>query len=127
MFYTSSDKELNLVLNGKVLGKIRYNSSYNYQEKTARPFTRPKLRMIEQVGRVDYTYLNNFISKSLNDYYQKMLQDTNLTTRNEKIKEYQELYFLWQKITQAIKIHDSNVSSYYDDLVYRLYLNGYRN
>ena len=42
------------------------------------------------------------------------------------MKEYNELYILWYTITQAKNTQNPNLNSYYDDLVYRLYLLGYK-
>ena len=64
--------------------------------------------------------------KSLNDIYAHLNEGKDPELKRQKIVEYQELYALWQKIAVARQNNDLNISSYYDDLVYRLYLKGYQ-
>ena len=66
------------------------------------------------------------IRKSLNDIYAHLNEGKDLKLKRQKIVEYQELYALWQKVVMARQNNDLNISSYYDDLVYRLYLKGYQ-
>ena len=57
---------------------------------------------------------------SARDVYKRQGKDQEVI--RQKIVEYQELYALWQKIAVARENNDLQISSYYDDLLYRLYL-----
>ena len=92
-----------------------------------RPFIHNGARSIISIGRVNYELLDSFIVNSLNNYYQNMNLTKNEETRKMQVANYQELYDLWQKVAIAKSNNDQNLNSYYDDLVYRLYLLGYRN
>ena len=71
-------------------------------------------------GEVNYKYENNtLVCVGCNE-------GKDLELRRKNAIEYQELYTLWQKIAEAKQNNDLNLNSYYDDLVYRLYLKGYR-
>ena len=126
MFQSSELKVLQLFDSNRFCGMIRYNPFIRYKTETTRPFIRNGKREILSIGRVNYAYLDNFIMKSLNDIYTHLNEGKDPELKRQKIVEYQELYALWQKITVAKQNNDLNISSYYDDLVYRLYLKGYQ-
>ena len=65
--------------------------------------------------------------QSLNDFYKHLNEGKDENLIRQRISEYQELYRLWQVILTAKQNGDININSYYDDLIYRLYLNGYKN
>ena len=126
MFQSSELKVLQLFDGNRFCGMISYNPFIRYKTETTRPFVRNGKREILSIGRVNYAYLDNFIMKSLNDIYAHLNEGKDPELKRQKIVEYQELYALWQKITVARQNNDLNISSYYDDLVYRLYLKGYQ-
>lgn len=127
MFQTSELKEYQLFDNQTFKGIVRYNPIIKQKMPTTRPFVRTNLRNVQSIGRVNFEYLDQFITKALNEIYAHLNdnKDRDLTIKN--IKEYQELYSLWQKVVVARKNNDLNVNSYYDDILYRLYLKGYKN
>lgn len=127
MFGTTDLKVYNLIDNNKYSGIVHYNPHFSFGKTTTRPFIRCKLRIIQTIGRVNYELLDQFIITSLNDYYNKLLNIKDTNARVKATEEYQQLYFLWQTIFQAKQNSDPKLNSYYDDLVYRLYLLGYRN
>ena len=107
MFQTSELKE-NQLFDGNVFkGLVFYNPKVSYLVNTARPFIRAPRRIVESI----YAHIN---------------EGKDLELRRKNAIEYQELYTLWQKIAEAKQNNDLNLNSYYDDLVYRLYLKGYR-
>ena len=126
MFQSSELKVLQLFDGNRFCGMIRYNPFIHYKTETTRPFVRNGKREILSIGRVNYAYLDNFIMKSLNDIYAHLNEGKDPELKRQKIVEYQELYALWQKVVMARQNNDLNISSYYDDLVYRLYLKGYQ-
>ena len=126
MFQTSELKE-NQLFDGNVFkGLVFYNPKVSYLVNTTRPFIRTPKRIVESIGRVNYQYLDQFVMKAMNVIYAHINEGKDLELRRKKIIEYQELYTLWQKIAVAKQNNDLNLNSYYDDLVYRLYLKGYR-
>ncbi len=127
MFQSSELKVFQFFDSNRFLGIIRYNPNIQYKTLMTRPFIRVGRREIVSVGRVNYAYLDTFIMKSLNDIYAHLNEGKDQELIRKKIIEYQELYALWQKIAIARQNNDLNISSYYDDLIYRLYLKGYQN
>ncbi len=127
MFQSSELKVFQFFDSNRFLGIIRYNPNIQYKTLMIRPFIRVGRREIVSVGRVNYAYLDTFIMKSLNDIYAHLNEGKDQELIRKKIIEYQELYVLWQKIAIARQNNDLNISSYYDDLIYRLYLKGYQN
>lgn len=127
MFEKAELKSYNFLDNNKIIGLVNYNPQYNLKADLTRPFIRNGKRLIESIGRVNYQVLDNFIIQSLNDYYSKISLIKKEAERKKYLDEYGQLYFLWQKVTQAKQTNDINLNNYYDDLVYRLYLLGYRN
>ena len=126
MFQSSELKVFQLFDGNRLCGMIRYNTFIHYKTEKTMPFVRNGKREILSIGRVNYAYLDNFIMKSLNDIYAHLNEGKDLKLKRQKIVEYQELYALWQKVVMARQNNDLNISSYYDDLVYRLYLKGYQ-
>ncbi len=126
MFQSSELKVLQLFDNNRFCGLVKYNPRIKYNTEMTRPFIRTVKREILSIGRVNYNYLDNFIMKSLNDIYAHLHEGKDQEVIRQKIVEYQELYALWQKIAVARENNDLQISSYYDDLLYRLYLKGYQ-
>lgn len=120
-------QQLQFLDKGQIIGKIYYNANFPFAKEKARPFVRNKAMVIKSDGRVNYALLDQFVISSLTDYYQKISSIKNADERTTQINEYQKLYYLWQKVMQAKQTNDVNLNSYYDDIVYQLYLRGYRN
>ena len=127
MFNEATLKKLLLSDNGKAIGIVKYNPEINFNEEFRRPFIRNGKVIVDSIGRVNYNMLDTFIVNSLNDYYSKIYLTKDELKKNQNILTYQELYNMWQNVVKAKNAHDINLNSYYDDLVYRLYLLGYRN
>ncbi len=125
MFQYATSKSLQWLDNGIVKGILNINTNFDFKRKTKRPMERTNLRVVLSVGRVNYNLLDTFIMTSLNDYYKKMKDSKDENERNSRITEYNTLYQLWYYINEAKKRNDPYINSYYDDLVYRLYLLGY--
>ena len=126
MFGTSELKKMNLIMDDKNIGMISYNPLVNFKDNFKRPFIRNKEIFITKIGRVSYKMLDSIIITSLNDYYGKIINTKNEEEKAKKTYEYQELYALWQNVAKAKSVNDVNINLYYDDLVYRLYLLGYK-
>lgn len=120
-------KQLQFLDKGQIIGKVYYNEKFPFSKEKARPFIRNKKMVIKSDGRVNYALLDQFVISSLTDYYQKISNNKDAEERAKQINEYQRLYYLWQKVMQAKQTNDINLNSYYDDIVYQLYLRGYRN
>ena len=127
MFQTSELKEYQLFDNQIYKGKIYFNPLIKNKGETTRPFIRNGLRKLISIGRVNYEFLDQFIIKSLNEIYTHINDTKDRDLVADKIRNYQELYSLWQKVILARQNNDLNVNNYYDDLLYRLYLLGYKN
>ena len=127
MFQTSELKEYQLFDNQIYKGKIYFNPLIKNKGETTRPFIRNGLRKLISIGRVNYEILDQFIIKSLNEIYTHINDTKDRDLVADKIRNYQELYSLWQRVILARQNNDLNVNNYYDDLLYRLYLLGYKN
>ncbi len=127
MFQTSELKEYQLFDNQIYKGKIYFNPLIKNKGETTRPFIRNGLRKLISIGRVNYEFLDQFIIKSLNEIYTHINDTKDRDLVADKIRNYQELYSLWQRVILARQNNDLNVNNYYDDLLYRLYLLGYKN
>jgi len=126
MFQNATKKEMQWVDNNRLIGLIKINANFKF-EKTTRPFVRNGKREILSIGRVNYALLDQFIMNAMNDFYGKLSIIKNEKERNSKVSEYNELYQLWYIINQAKQTNDMRLNSYYDDIIYRLYLLGYQN
>ena len=126
MFQTGELLKYNLTEQGRVVGVVSYNPRLNFKATYTRPFIRNKARVILSIGRVNYAALDEFIVASLTAYYQSINLAKKQEVKNSMVSEYQQLYYLWQTILNAKQNRDSNLPSYYDDLVYRLYLLGFK-
>ena len=126
MFQNPEYKDLQWLDNGLQKGSIHVNTDFDFKKPTIRPFDRTKKGTVLSIGRVNYGLLDNFIITSLNDYYQKAMTCKEAELKDKMLKEYNDLYLLWYTINQAKQQQNPNLNSYYDDLVYRLYLLGYK-
>lgn len=120
-------KQLQFLDQGKRIGKIYYNSKFLFKGNDAIPFTRNQKMILKSDGRVNYAVLDQFVITSLTDFYQKINNIKNEEEKAKQISTYQRLYYLWQRVMQAKQTNDINLNNYYDDIVYQLYLLGYRN
>ena len=127
MFANAVKKELQFLDNGSVVGTVWLNTSFPFKNETKRPFERNLGREVVMIGRVNYALLDQFIIASLNDYYKKISDTKNMDEYNQKIVSYNELYQLWYRVNNAKQNNDISLNSYYDDIVYKLYLLGYHN
>lgn len=118
--------EWNLSDRGKYIGTIKANMAKIKNQRFIRPFRREQRKLVVfQVGNVNYEYLDRFIIKAMNDYYQKI----NVGLKEEiaaKNNRYVQLYQLWNAILEAKKNNASNLGTLYDDLIYELYVLGYK-
>ena len=125
MFEKATDKVMQWLDHGQVLGLVHINSKHDFSILTKRPIDKNKGMEVVSIGRVNYALLDQFIMQSLNDYYQKINQVKHEEERKQRIIEYNTLYQLWYQVNVAKQTNDLSLNSYYDDIVYRLYLLGY--
>ncbi len=117
--------EYSLEDGGSTVGLVKANLKKLYNNKFASLITSDKQKyQVKQIGRVNYAYLDAFIIKSMNDYYQKV---SNTTTEEKAtyIKNYNRLYQSWQAINEAKKHPDITLNDLYDAILYELYMLGY--
>lgn len=126
MFQTGELKYYEWLEQGAFKGRIGVNSHFDFKQSFVRPFIRNKQRLVLSIGKIDMVRLDNFIAVSLNDYYQKLQIKDTYEVMVKKNQEYQTLYGLWQKIVTAKQNNDVSLNICYDDMIYRLYINGYR-
>lgn len=126
MFQKIKLTEWNLEDNGIFIGTVKGNLQKLRGDEFSPLLERDKKKYrVLQVGRVNYTYLDQFIIKSMNDYYQRI----NIGTPEEAQKKmaiYRQLYSLWTSINQAKATPDLALNDLYDSMVYQLFLLGYK-
>lgn len=126
MFDKMKLTEWNFEEQGTSIGIVKANLPIFRTKTFADLLTRDQsVYFIEEIGRVNYAYLDQFIVKAFNDYYQKMNQGTKEEIA-KKVGEYQRLYQMWNFITQAKANHLPTLNNLYDDLIYELYMLGYK-
>ncbi len=125
MFEKATNKMLQWLDHGQVLGIVKINDKHDFKKQTKRPIKRNQGAVIVSLGRVNYALLDEFIMRSLNDYYSKINTCKDFEERKRRIAEYNTLYSLWYQVNVARQNQDFALNSYYDDIVYQLYLLGY--
>lgn len=111
---------------GSEVGIVKANFHFLKENKLANIFTKNKETYeLMQVGQMDFTKLDNFIKKSMNDFYNS-LEKGSEEEQTRKKRDYKHLYEIWQSIVLAKKENSSNLSNLYSDLVYALYMMGYK-
>ncbi len=119
--------EYNLLDFEQFIGKVLANDSLIKENTFDKSIIRNNASYeVVQIGVIDYEELNQFIIKSLNDYYNKINEGTNEEI-NKKKTIYKHLYQIWDNILQAENIGAKTVDDLYDDLTYALYTLGYKN
>jgi len=127
VFQNIGINDMNFLDNGKVIGTVKKNKNISFKNSFIRPMVRNGKRIILSIGRVNYAFLDKFIMDSLNHYYANIQTTKDEKERNRRITEYNVLYQLWYKVNTARQNQDIMLNSYYDDIVYKLYLLGYHN
>lgn len=127
MFQTGELQKYNLTDHNQYIGLIAYNPRVNFKTYFTRPFIRNGARELISVGKINYAVIDEFITKSLTAYYASIESQKSQDIKNQMIAEYQQLYYLWQTIYTAKQTNDIALSSYYDDIIYRLYILGFKN
>ena len=126
MFQTGEIKYYEWLDNGTFKGRIGINSHFDFNKNFTRPFIRNKQRQVISIGKIDIATLDSFITASLTDFFQKLQVKDTYEAMVKKNQEYQTLYALWQQIALAKQNNDFSLNAYYDDIIYRLYINGYK-
>ena len=126
MFQTGELKNYDFLDQGTFKGRISVNSDFDFTQNFTRPFIRNKQRQIISIGKIDMAKLDNFIAGSLNDLFKRLQKKDTYEVMVKRNQEYQTLYALWQQIAVAKQNNDFALNAYYDDIIYRLYINGYK-
>lgn len=126
MFQTGELQKYNLNSNGSFVGLVSYNPHADFKKNYARPISRNGVVEVLSIGRANYAALDEFITQSLTAYYQSIETKRKQDEKNRMLAEYQQLYYLWQTIYTAKQNQDIHLNAYYDDIIYRLYLLGYK-
>lgn len=112
--------------NNASIGKVEVNKDLLALKNFIRPFIRNnEIKEITKVGNRNYLALDQYIIKSLNDYY-KRLEEVGETEKKKMLEVYNHLYELWQNL-RNFKISQNlpEIDKTYDLFSYELYLLGY--
>ncbi len=111
---------------GSEIGLVKANFDYLKNNKVASVFEKDgKIYELVQVGNEDYDKLDKFIKLSMNKFYESLEEGTEEESEQKK-SDYRNLYEIWQSIMMAKENNQANIGDLYNDLVYALYMLGYK-
>ena len=126
MFTDASLKKFIVDENNTSIGKVEVNRDLLCTKNFIRPFIRTNdIKEITKVGNRNYVLLDQYIIKSLNDYYNKLI-NVSPTERTKMLEIYRRLYEMWQNLRNfKISKNLPEIDKTYDLFSYELYLLGY--
>ncbi len=125
MFNDTSFKSFLIDLDNKSIGKIDVNLNI-LNNKFKIPFIRKdKPILVERIGNRDYQKLDEFIIKTMNEYYNKMINSVG-SEKDLMLNNYNHLYSIWRDLhNYKISKNIVEIDNTYDALLFELYLLGY--
>lgn len=125
MFEGATYKSFLIDLDNKSVGKIDVNLDL-LNNKFGFPFERSKTSLIlEKVGNRDYAKLDNFIIKTINMYYNKMME-VNGSEKDLMLNNYNNLYSIWRDLhNYKTDKNLTEIDATYDAMLFELYLLGF--
>lgn len=125
MFEDETLKSFLIDLDNKSVGKIDVNIDL-LSNNFCFPFDRNKnLLTVEKVGNRDYTKLDNFIIKTMNMYYNKMME-VNGSEKDLMLNNYNHLYSIWRDLhNYKLDKNLIEIDATYDAMLFELYLLGF--
>ncbi len=110
---------------GSEVGLVKANFNYLKENKVANICTKEnQIYELMQVGKMDFTKLDEFIKRAMNSFYETLNEGTSEEQERKK-DDYKHLYEIWQDIMLAKQNNSSNVSDLYNDLIFALHMMGY--
>ena len=112
--------------NGKPVGKLKVSKFIKDISKYKVPFEDSKKLVIDKIGVGTYDNFDSFIIESLNDYYKKLTNPSDVDKKEEMLETYTNLYSLWEKICQQKDQGNYvEIRKLYNKISYGLFILGY--
>lgn len=127
MILKSQSIEYKLDSNGKDLGTMLVSKNIKDTSVYKYPFMSPNKKLeVVKIGSGNYNDFDSFIIASLNDYFNKLSNPSDLETKEGMLDKYTKLYNLWSIICEKKETNDvASLQKYYDKISYGLYQLGY--
>lgn len=126
MLVSSQCIKMDLYENQILIGKLKISKFIKEVNSYKIPFIKTGKKILIKIGIGDYSDFDSFIISSLNDYYNKLNNPTDLDTKENMLEDYKRLYSLWTKICYSKEHNDIiELNTLYNKISYGLYLLGY--
>lgn len=126
MLASSQSIKMNLYEKDTLIGKLKLSKFIKDIKLYKFPFVKTNTKILVKVGTGDYNDFDSFIISSLNDYYNKLSNPTDLDTKENMLEKYKQLYSLWSEICSAKENNEVvKLNQLYNKISYGLYLLGY--
>ncbi len=127
MFTDTTFKKFHISEKEKLIGQLKINEELIKNNHFIRPFLRNnESKTIVKVGNRDYKELDQYIIKSMKDYYNQLMNSTSLSERSMMLKTYNHLYEMWRDLYNAKRTNNiTEMDKTYDLFSYELYVLGY--
>ncbi len=127
MFTDVTFKKYHISENDKLIGDLEVNAPLLTSTTFAMPFIREKeLKRVTKIGDRNYEKLNQYIIRSLKDYYNRLMNSTSISERSIMLKTYQHLYEMWNDLHNYKRSNNLvEMDKTYDLFSYELYVLGY--
>ncbi len=128
MFTDTSFKKYAIDENNQSVGKLEVNLDIIRSEDFIRPFVRSSdTKEITKFGNRDYNLLDQYIIRSLNNYYNRLM-NVSEDERYTMLNTYRHLYQMWRELhNYKISKNIVEMDKMYDLFSYELYILGYIN
>ena len=127
MFADTTFKKFTIAEKDKLVGRLEINDNLIANNKFVRPFIRDiESKMITKVGNRNYEKLNTYIINSMNDYYNRLTNNSSVSEQQMDNGEYKHLYEMWTDLHNYKRTNNIvEMDKTYDLFSYELYVLGY--
>ena len=127
MFADTTFKKFTIAEKDKLVGRLEINDNLIANNKFVRPFIRDiESKMITKVGNRNYEKLNTYIINSMNDYYNRLTNNSSVSEQQMMLSTYRHLYEMWRDLHTYKKNNNLvEMDKTYDLFSYELYVLGY--
>ena len=98
MLTSSQSIKYKIYNNCKDIGEFKVSNFLNDIKKYKIPFEDSKKLVIDKIGVGTYDNFDAFIIESLNDYYKKLTNPSDVDKKEDMLEIYSNLYSLWENI-----------------------------
>ena len=126
MLALSQSLKYNLKENNKNIGTLVVSKFIKSIDRYKFPFEDTSKKELVKIGNGTYENFDNFVIASLNDYYSKLSNPSDVETKEEMLDKYAKLYEMWSSICKMKKENNIvELNKLYNKISYGLFLLGY--